>query len=916
VAEIDPVILDIRAEMGRYKAELRSSTALAQASFQRQEQSIQRLERQIRASSGNIAGTLRGLSGAFAGAFSAQQVSSLIDSYTRFNNSLRVTGLEGERLSATQEKLFAVAQKYGVELEALGNLYAGAAQSQRDLGASQEQILVLTEQTAQALKITGTSTAQASGAILGLSQALASGTVRAEEFNQINEGGLRPLLQVVANTDKYGGSIAKLRVAVAAGKVSSKEFFDALQSGSAQLSGQASKAALTLEGAFNKLTNALSQYIGKSAESNGVTGAIAAGLELLAKNLDTVADALAVVGAVLLGRFAAGMVAGTASTALASTALFAFQARAVGAASTLEALGLVAATTGRTLLAALGGPVGLAVTALALAFGYLATQETEAARAANISARAQQIAGDTTRKASDAVDALASAHGKAREEALKAAKAEYENTKQKLASVQASILLAKTEARKARDQTIADAGSSDSRSANFGLGSNGKSASDNSKRVRDADAELAAQEQAYGTLYASYLRLYSAIRAPESPVVPTTPTDKKKKGRKGRDPADIEREFQEKLGQLYEEQLRAQLDITTDAEKRAELQGALYEIEYRNRISEINAAKDLSQAQKAKLRAATNAIYGRDANGDLTSASPQGIGINRELEAKLRDLQIAALSDQQETLRQEADLVDTRTERLAIERRILDAAQEEERQRLEAAIAAGDIKDAEEARANLARRQSLQNAALGRQFESPLQQYQREIYGDINDRVQDIEVDGLRKLGDALTTSTKNALGLRGALGDIAGELIRIGIERQIIGPLANTLFGAASGGGGGAIGSLIGKLFGRASGGYVAPGSLTRVNEGRGGVELLRMGPQGGQVIPLGQTRAAASGGTVVKNYNISVSADNSVTPAGFASGLAQSILAEAKRMDARTAQATLSATPGVLRRAERYGG
>ncbi|MET3710416.1 Mg2+ and Co2+ transporter CorA [Sphingomonas trueperi] len=57
---------------------------------------------------------------------------------------------------------------------------------------------------------------------------------------------------------------------------------------------------------------------------------------------------------------------------------------------------------------------------------------------------------------------------------------------------------------------------------------------------------------------------------------------------------------------------------------------------------------------------------------------------------------------------------------------------------------------------------------------------------------------------------------------------------------------------GGGILGSLFGGLFGRASGGYVAPGQTVRVNEHRGGVELLRMGSQGGSIIPLGRTDAA----------------------------------------------------------------
>lgn len=124
---------------------------------------------------------------------------------------------------------------------------------------------------------------------------------------------------------------------------------------------------------------------------------------------------------------------------------------------------------------------------------------------------------------------------------------------------------------------------------------------------------------------------------------------------------------------------------------------------------------------------------------------------------------------------------------------------------------------------------------------------------------------------------------------------------------------------GGGGFGSLLGNVassaqalfsksgtFGRASGGYVAPGQTVRVNEGRGsGVELLRMGSQGGTVIPLGQTKAqrSQSGGNT---YHISVSADNSVTPAGFARGLAADILTEAQRMDKTSSKATLRNVPG----------
>lgn len=374
MAEVDPVILQLRADVGKYRAELLSTTSMVVKALGRQERQVQALEKQFRASSASISGTLKGLTASFVSFFSAQQVVGLIDSYTRFQNQLRVAGKDGEALVATQDKLLAVAQRYGVELETLGNLYGGLAQAQADLGANEQQMIAVTQASAQALKITGKSTIEARGAILGLVQALASGIVRAEEFNQINEGGLRPLLQAVAASEKYGGSVAKLRIAIVDGQVTSEEFFRAILSGSDRLEGQAAKAALTLSGAFTKLTNAMTVYVGQSAEANGATTAVAGAMELLANNLDTVADALAVIAAVMLGRFAAGMVAGAASTGLLSSALFAVQARAIGAATTMEALKFAGVAAGRSLLAVFGGPVGLAVAALTLGLGYLATQ--------------------------------------------------------------------------------------------------------------------------------------------------------------------------------------------------------------------------------------------------------------------------------------------------------------------------------------------------------------------------------------------------------------------------------------------------------------------------------------------------------------------------------------------------------------
>lgn len=881
MAEIDPVILEIRAEMGRYKAELKSTTSLAAAAFGRQEQQVRSLERQIRASSANIASTLKGLAGSLAGAISAQQLAGLIDGYTRFQNQLRVAGLEGDKLAVTQERLFAIAQKYGVELEAIGTLYGRSAASAKELGLNQQQQATITEATAAALKITGASAESASGALLQLSQALGGSKIQAEEYNSLIDS-LRPLLQAVAaGSDKWGGSVAKLTADVKAAKVTTQEFVQALLKGAPQVIEQASEATLTLSGAFTKLTNALTVYIGQSAQANGVTGAIASGMELLASNLDTVADALSVIAAIMLGRFAAGMLAGAASTGLASTAIFALQARAVGAATTMEALALVSATAGRAMLAAFGGPVGLAVAALAIGIAVLSERNDEAAQAARVNAKAQEILGDSSRKSADAIDKLANAHGKAREEARKEAQQIFELTKARLKDAQAALLQATAEYARAKANAAANsmAARQGGRAANQG----GFYAVDNQgdAAVQSAMENVRAQETAVGSLMSQIAKLGAALKAPESAISSAAGSgSKKKRVRHGKTPAEIEADVAEKLGRLYEEQLRSQLDITTDADKRAELQGELYELEYKNRIAEINATKEYSDAQKERLREAVRAIYGRDANGNLTSASPQGISINRDLERTQQAQAERLLQIQGDALSAEAQLVDSRVDRLAIERRILALAQQEEEARLEAAIKAGDIADATAARAALAQKQAAERSGLDRQFESPLDAKLRQLNktsGQISDQVESLVVDELEEVQKGISSAIASKLGVKDPL--LAG-LINLFVEQNIIKPIANAFRSSGSGnnilsaiaslfgGGGGtaasksglaSVGSAV-AMFGRASGGYVGPGSIHPVNEGSGRTELLRVGSTGAKVIPLGQAAAARPGGGTIK--------------------------------------------------------
>lgn len=240
--------------------------------------------------------TLGALGLGIGSAQSLRAIAAASQEYVKLKNSLRVTGLEGEGLESTLGDLFQIAQRHGTELSPLTTLYARATQAQKELGASSQDLMRFTDGVSLALRVAGTDSQQASGALLQLSQALGSGVVRAEEFNSVNEGA-RPILQAVAaGLEDAGGSVAKLKTLVTEGKVSSEAFFRAFLAGMPQLEQQASKASGTVGQATARMANAFTVFVGKLDETLGASSNLAGNLGGLASAIEKLPGALTAAG--------------------------------------------------------------------------------------------------------------------------------------------------------------------------------------------------------------------------------------------------------------------------------------------------------------------------------------------------------------------------------------------------------------------------------------------------------------------------------------------------------------------------------------------------------------------------------------------------------------------------------------------
>lgn len=889
MAEVDPLILELRADMGRYKAELRATTSLVTSSLARQEKAAQRLEQQMRRSSGAIGASLKGIAASLAGAFSAQQIGGLIDNFTRLQNSLRVSGLEGENLANVQEKLLGLSTRYGVSINELADLYGKSSQAANDLGASESQLLQITEASAQALKITGTSAAQAQGALLGLTQALSSGIVRAEEFNQINEGGLRPLLQVAANTEKYGGSVAKLRAAVVDGKVSSQEFYQAILQGSAELDAKASKATLTLAGAFTALASQLTVYVGEASAANGVTAGLAAAIGALADNLDTIIPLLAII--------ATGLGVGLVTNAIAARiALAAVSAQAVGTTGALATMGVAARGAGAALLVAFGGPVGIAVTALTLGIGYLVTQTSEASVAAQANARAQEISAKASKSGADAAERLANAHGKARAEALALAKAERENIKQKLASARASLILAQAELARAKAfsaaQNQASIGATTPGGGLFIQGTGDKRKALARQGVADQEARIAGLEKGLGAIDAAI----KAGAAPKINAVGDTKTKRGAKGREGPSAAEIEQRFNSELISLVQQTLSAQQSIAKSADEKAELELRSIELAKTAAIEGIKAEKDYNATQKKRLIQQVETLafeeQARVEQQRKEQLAQEAADLAQEEFDQARD----ALAFQLDTARSQSERRDIALDMVDLEYRYREAI-------LQGVLASEATTEAEKERARLAL-EGLQAArarnktSARRDTQGPLDRYLDDLQktpAQINEEIEGYGVDALKDLNRGLADAIVNGANLGDVLEDTGkrflAQLIELTFQLLVIKPLLESLGGGFGGSAASGIGSIVGSLFGRASGGPVSAGRVYRVNEGVG-KEFFRPNT-GGDIIPLSKMRAAPAApgqGSGTSTIRLELSGDIQAQMTEIAAGVSVEVVRAAE--------------------------
>lgn len=312
-------------------------------SARKAETASERMDRRAAALNKTIAGLksqVLGLIGAYAGFQGIRSLIQMADQYSNINARLRIVTKSQQEFNVAQRETFAIAQRTSTPLEITAKLYGRIHQSLRDMGGSQKLALSLTETINQAFAVSGASAAEASGAITQLLQGFSNGALRGEEFNSVMEQAPRI---ADALSRSLGVTRGELRQMAEDGKLTTATVVRALQEQARAIDEEFSKLPITIERAWQQLSNSVLKFIGETDSGLGASSTLAQGILLLSQNVGTLANALITTGGIIATVYGARLLA----SIYATTAAIVSQRVALGVAGAQwQALGIQA--TGAT----------------------------------------------------------------------------------------------------------------------------------------------------------------------------------------------------------------------------------------------------------------------------------------------------------------------------------------------------------------------------------------------------------------------------------------------------------------------------------------------------------------------------------------------------------------------------------------
>ncbi|GKI80258.1 TPA: tape measure protein [Klebsiella pneumoniae] len=289
--EVDAALNGLNGSMGRLEA-----------SVNRTERSIGSMERTMSSLSGVAKGLLAALS--------VQQVASYADAWTELNNKVANSVRTGETQAEVMQRIFDVSQATQSSLNGTATLYARLERGTRTYNTSAEDLTRLTTIINQGFAVSGATAQEAENAIIQLSQGIASGVLRGEEFNSVSEQGSRLM---VALADSMGVSIGQLRAMAAQGQLTTDVVVKGLLSQGDAIGKEFANTTVSIAKGLQVAGNNVTKFFGENSTVKSFAAGFRDSVITISENLETLSGALIIVAGIMGSRYVGALAMATAA---------------------------------------------------------------------------------------------------------------------------------------------------------------------------------------------------------------------------------------------------------------------------------------------------------------------------------------------------------------------------------------------------------------------------------------------------------------------------------------------------------------------------------------------------------------------------------------------------------------------------
>lgn len=351
---------------------------------------------------GQSLSSLRGIALAASGALTAivgssaiRQIAGSADAYAQMSGQLRLVEGSADAAAERYQELLEVAQDTRSALEPTVDLYARLRRSTDGLGLSSQDMLRITGAINNSFIVSGASADEASNAIRQLSQGLAAGALRGDEFNSVAENSPR-LARAIA--ESLGITVGELREFAAEGGVTGEVIANSLLSRFEELRKEADLMPRTIGQAAQAIRNELQDAFGRTdvqplTEAMGelqdvvadpafkaavidLSSSLVGGVTAMANGIQYLDEAATILSGVFAGRLAGSLVTTTGGFIAAQREAMRYQAAlatmaGVSRTAAVSQVALGTAARGAAgALALVGGPLGAAVLAVGALYAF------------------------------------------------------------------------------------------------------------------------------------------------------------------------------------------------------------------------------------------------------------------------------------------------------------------------------------------------------------------------------------------------------------------------------------------------------------------------------------------------------------------------------------------------------------------